>query len=260
MRHQPRKRFGQHFLHDPIVIGKIIRAIDPQPDDFLVEIGPGQGAITRPLLEKAGALHVIELDRDLAARIRDACDNGEGLTVHTADALRFDFSTLCPPGRRMRLVGNLPYNISTPLMFHLLKQRQCVEDMHFMLQKEVVDRMAAGPGSRRYGRLSVMLAAFCRVEPLFDIGPGAFSPPPRVNSSLVRLSPWRQPPFPVADPEAFAGVVRRAFSMRRKTLRNALKGLVSEAAIRAAGCDPSCRPETLSAEQFAAITLQIEPE
>lgn len=258
MKHQPRKRFGQHFLHDPVVIRKIVDAVDPQPGDFLVEIGPGHGAITGPLLERAGSLHVVELDRDLAERLPERCGGGDRLTVHSADALRFDFSTLCPPGRRMRLVGNLPYNISTPLMFHLLEQREHIQDMHFMLQREVVTRMAASPGSRQYGRLSVMLAAFCRVEPLFDIGPGAFNPPPRVYSSVVRLIPWSEPPFPLPCPRAFSDVVRQAFSMRRKTLRNALKRLLPETAILDAGCDPGCRPQTLSAEQFAALARQVQ--
>jgi 16S rRNA (adenine1518-N6/adenine1519-N6)-dimethyltransferase len=255
--HQPRKRFGQHFLHDPSIIGKIVAAIDPQPGDLLVEIGPGQGAITRPLLDRAGSLHVVELDRDLAYRLQETYAGDDRLVVHTADALRFDFASLCPPDRRIRIVGNLPYNVSTPLMFHLLEQRQCIRDMHFMLQKEVVKRMAAPPGSRQYGRLTVMLAAYCRVEHLFDVGPGAFRPPPRVYSSVVRLVPWPELPFPMPAPRVFADVVRRAFSMRRKTLKNALKGMVGEDAIRDAGCDPGCRPETLSAEQFGALAAQL---
>ena len=257
MSHRPRKRFGQHFLHDPSIIGKIVAAIDPQPADVLVEIGPGEGAITRPLLDRAGTLHVVELDRDLADRLRQAYAGDDRLVVHAADALRFDFASLCPPDGRIRLVGNLPYNVSTPLMFHVLEQRRCIRDMHFMLQKEVVRRMVAAPGNRQYGRLTVMLAAYCRVERLFDVGPGAFRPPPRVESSVVRLVPRQKLPFPMPAPGIFADVVRRAFSMRRKTLKNALKGLVEEDAIREAGCDPGCRPETLSAEQFGALAVQI---
>jgi 16S rRNA (adenine1518-N6/adenine1519-N6)-dimethyltransferase len=251
--HRPRKRFGQHFLHDPVVIGKIVAAVDPQPGQPLVEIGPGLGAITAPLLERAGALHVIEIDRDLAARLEaDLGDRGE-LIVHNVDALRFDFASLADPGEALRLVGNLPYNISTPLLFRLLERRECIRDMHFMLQREVVGRMVAEVGSREYGRLTIMLAAWCRVERLFDIGPGAFRPPPRVHSSVVRIIPWLTPPFPVNDPAVFARLVNQAFSRRRKTLKNALEGLLSEPDIRAAGADPRLRPECVTPAMFAAL-------
>jgi len=253
MNHRPRKRFGQHFLHDPVVIGKIITAIDPRPDDFMVEIGPGRGAITAPLLERVGHLQVVELDRDVIDPLRDACAGRGELIVHNADALRFDFAALADGQRRLRVVGNLPYNISTPLLFHLLKQSEAVLDLHFMLQKEVVTRMAAGPGGKDYGRLSIMLAAACRVEHLFDIGPGAFHPPPRVRSAFVRLCPWPETPFPMPDPGCFAEIVNRAFSMRRKTLRNALKSMLSVADIESAGCDPGARPETLAPEDFGRL-------
>lgn len=256
MTHRPRKRFGQHFLHDPGVIRKIVDAIRPLPGQVLVEIGPGTGAITRPLLERAGTLHAVELDRELATALEQRCAGPGELIVHRADALRFDFSELAPADGRIRLVGNLPYNISTPLIFHVLEQRQWIEDMHFMLQQEVVDRMAARPGSRQYGRLTVMLAAACRVERLFSVGPGAFRPPPRVRSAVVRMIPWASPPFDTGDHEVFARLVNRAFSMRRKTLRNALKGILAETEIVAAGVDPGCRAETLEPAAFAALSRQ----
>lgn len=236
-----------------MVIEKILTAIAPKPGQTLVEIGPGQGAITLPLLERAGALHVVEVDRDLCRELRHRCAGQGDLVIHCADALRFDFSGLAPAGTKLRLVGNLPYNISTPLIFHLLEQRAHIQDMHFMLQREVVDRMAARPGTKQYGRLTVMLAAGCRVEPLFHVGPGAFRPPPRVRSSVVRLTPWTDPPFEQGDPEVFAELVRRAFSMRRKTLRNALEGMIPESHIVAAGVDPGCRAETLDPSTFAAL-------
>jgi 16S rRNA (adenine1518-N6/adenine1519-N6)-dimethyltransferase len=253
MIHRPRKRFGQHFLHDPAVIAKIIAAISPAAGERLVEIGPGEGALTLPLLKHGVELTVVELDRDLAARLAARPEAGHTLTVIQADALELELATLTRPGERLRLVGNLPYNISTPLLFRLIAQAGCLRDMHFMLQREVVARMAAGPGSKVYGRLTVMLAATCRVEALFDIGPGAFRPPPRVWSSMVRLVPWSEPPFPIPDPMQFAEVVRRAFGQRRKTLRNALAGLLDVAAIRAAGCDPGARAETLPPEAFARL-------
>ena len=255
MKHQPRKRFGQHFLHDPSVIERILQVVAPIPGERLVEIGPGEGALTLPLLARGARLTAIELDRDLAARLAARPEAGDTLDVVQGDALKIELAELAAPGERLRLVGNLPYNISTPLLFRFIEQLSVIRDMHFMLQREVVERMAAGPGSKTYGRLSVMLAVACRVEPLFDIGPGAFRPPPKVWSSVVRLEPWAEPPFPVPDPRRFAEVVRRAFGQRRKTLRNALSGLVDEDAIRAAGCDPGARAETLPPEAFARLAL-----
>lgn len=253
MQHHPRKRFGQHFLHDRNVIGKILLAIAPQPGDVLVEIGPGLGALTLPLLERCGRLTAVELDRDVIPKLdAAAADKGE-LHVIQGDALKTDFRALAPPGVKIRLVGNLPYNISTPLLFHLLEQSDAIADMHFMLQKEVVQRMAAAPGGRDYGRLTVMLAARCRVEPLFSIGAGAFTPPPKVESAFVRLTPYPAPPFAIADMARFNQLVTQAFGRRRKTLRNALAGLADEAAIRAAGLDPAQRPETLSAADYARL-------
>lgn len=257
MSHRPRRRFGQNFLHDPVVIARILRAIDPAPGQRLVEIGPGRGAITLPLLERAGRLHAVEIDRDLVPLLRAAATGHGELIVHEADALVFDFGALAADGEPLRVVGNLPYNISTPLLFHLLSFAGAIRDMHFMLQKEVVTRMAASPGGKDYGRLTIMLAALCLVQPLFDIGPGAFKPPPRVRSAFVRLVPWPRAPFPMADAEALGRVVRQAFSMRRKTLRNALAPLLSAEAITAAGCDPAARPETLTPADFGRLSLAL---
>ncbi len=249
-----RKRFGQHFLHDAGVIARIVDAIAPAPGQHLVEIGPGQGALTWPVLERAGRLDVVEIDRDLARELAAAATDRGDLRIHTADALQFDFATLAPHGGRcLRVIGNLPYNVSTPLLFHLLTAAPAILDMHFMLQKEVVERMAAGPGSKTYGRLSVMLAAACRVEKLFTVGSGAFRPPPQVDSAIVRLTPWTEPPFPLRDPARFAKLVATAFMHRRKTLRNALATQVEAATFVAAGIDPSRRPETLSPAEFARL-------
>ncbi|MGB5473043.1 MAG: 16S rRNA (adenine(1518)-N(6)/adenine(1519)-N(6))-dimethyltransferase RsmA [Gammaproteobacteria bacterium] len=252
MSHHPRKRFGQNFLHDPAVIENIVAAVRPRPGEQLVEIGPGQGAITLPLLEAAGRLTVIELDRDLIQPLQNRCRATGELTVHNTDALRFDFCSLAD-GAALRIVGNLPYNISTPLLFHLLDQSRCIGDMHFMLQKEVVERMAASPGSGQYGRLSVMLQYRCKVYPLFTIGPGAFTPPPKVDSAFVRLVPFASPPVTLADEAVFATLVRQAFAQRRKTLRNALRDLLEADEIRLAGVDPTARAETLGLEEFAAL-------
>lgn len=253
MQHRPRKRFGQHFLHDRNIIAKILLAVAPRSDDALVEIGPGLGALTLPLLEHCGRLTAVELDRDVIPKLEaNAAGKGQ-LRVLQGDALKTDFRALAPAVRKIRLVGNLPYNISTPLLFHLLAQAEAIADMHFMLQKEVVRRMAAKPGGKDYGRLTVMLAAACQVEPLFTIGTGAFTPPPRVESAFVRLTPYSSPPFVIADTARFAHLVTQAFSHRRKTLRNALRGLADEAAIRAAGLDPGGRPETLSAGDYARL-------
>lgn len=250
--HRARKRFGQHFLHDPHVIERIVAAIDPRHDDRMVEIGPGLGAITLPLLRRLDSLDAIEIDRDAIRHLAGHTDASK-LRIHEADVLEFDFDSLGAGGAKLRVVGNLPYNISTPLLFKLIEQRAAVLDMHFMLQKEVVDRMAARAGEEDYGRLSVMLAPWLRVEPLFDIGPGAFRPPPRVVSTFVRLVPHASPPFQLRAPQRFAAVVAAAFSQRRKTLRNALKPLVSEDQIRSAGIDPGLRAETIEPAAFAAL-------
>ncbi|HSC47438.1 MAG TPA: 16S rRNA (adenine(1518)-N(6)/adenine(1519)-N(6))-dimethyltransferase RsmA [Gammaproteobacteria bacterium] len=256
MQHRPRKRFGQHFLHDPHVIRKIVAAVAPQPGETLVEIGPGRGAITLPLLECCQALTAVELDRDVIPLLEAAAAGKGELHIIQGDALATDLAALAPAGGKIRLVGNLPYNISTPLLFHFLEQAEHIADMHFMLQKEVVRRMAAPPGGKEYGRLTVMLAARCQVEPLFNIGAGAFSPPPKVESAFVRLVPYARAPFPMDDPRRFAGIVTQAFSHRRKTLRNALAGLVDETAIRDAGIDPKARPETLSAADYGRLAAE----
>jgi len=256
MRHQARKRFGQNFLHDPAVIQRIVQAINPRPGERLVEIGPGKGAITFPLLAACKHLEVIELDRDLVQPLAEKAPAFGELVIYQQDALSFDFASLADGGQ-VRTTGNLPYNISTPLLFHLIAQSNSIKDMHFMLQKEVVDRMAAAPGSRDYGRLSVMIQYRCKVEPLFHVGPGAFQPAPRVDSTFVRLTPWSQPQVAVKDSACLERLVRQAFSQRRKTLRNTLKNLLSEQAIRATGTDPSARPESISLEQYAALANEL---
>lgn len=248
-----KKRYGQHFLHDPGTIDRIVRAIAPAPGDRLVEVGPGRGAITAPLLAALGELDVIEIDADVVPRLQERCRGLGKLRVHLADALEFDLRALRGSGPQLRLVGNLPYNISTPLLFRFIAQLDAIADMHFMLQKEVVARMAARPGNKDYGRLTVMLAPWVRVEPLFDIGTGAFSPPPRVVSTFFALHPCSEPPFEVGSHEAYARVVAAAFSQRRKTLRNSLAALLDTEAIAAAGIDPGARPETLRPAQFAAL-------
>jgi 16S rRNA (adenine1518-N6/adenine1519-N6)-dimethyltransferase len=254
-----KKRYGQHFLHDPGTIERIVRAIDPQPGERLVEVGPGRGAITLPLLQRAGAVEAIEIDRDVLPLLEQRCEGAGRLNVHVADALEFDFRALRGGGPPLRLVGNLPYNVSTPLLFHFISQLDAFADMHFMLQKEVVQRMAAGPGSGDYGRLTVMLAPHVAVEPLFDIGTGAFQPAPKVVSTFFRLRPHAQPPFEIADRDAYARVVAAAFSRRRKTLRNALEGVLDVDGIRAAGVDPGLRAETLAPERFAALAALVAP-
>ena len=253
MSHTPRKRFGQHFLHDPACIARIVEVIKPARDDLMVEIGPGRGALTAPLLAQLDRLHAVELDRDLAKSLRQRFPEDK-LTLHRADALKFDFAALGTPPRLLRVVGNLPYNISTPLLFKLLEQRHRIADMHFMLQREVVERMAAAPGSKRYGRLTVMLSFYATIEPLFDIGPGAFNPPPRVWSSVVRLIPRPMPLAALADPALFARLVASVFSQRRKTLANGLKHWLTREQISSLDIDPGVRGETLSPETFAALT------
>jgi 16S rRNA (adenine1518-N6/adenine1519-N6)-dimethyltransferase len=330
--HQPRKRFGQNFLHDPWVIQRILDAVNAQPGQHLVEIGPGQGAITAGLLQMAGALDVIELDRDLIAPLAERF-NGQvidpvtdpitdqvtdpvtnqaidqqsmvevdhqpppRLRIHNADALTFKLCNLLAAGsrrrqslgptdslqdaadrssqdqgpnrdldpglnhpgqaqrteHRLRLIGNLPYNISTPLLFHFIDQADCIQDMHLMLQKEVVDRITAEPGTKVYGRLSVMVQTFCSAERLFLVSAGAFHPAPKVSSAVVRLQPHRPSPYPLSDPCWHARIVAAAFAQRRKTLRNSLSGLVSTQQMQALEIDPGARAETLSVNQFATL-------
>jgi len=255
MKHIPRKRFGQNFLTDQAVLHAIIRAIDPQPDEVMVEIGPGLGAMTRLLLESLKHLHVVELDRDLVARLQKSFTPAQA-TVHAGDALQFDFSTIpVPPGQKLRVVGNLPYNISSPLLFHLASLAPQVHDQHFMLQKEVVERMVAPPGGKEFGRLSVMLQWRYHMELLFIVPPTAFEPPPRVESAIVRMIPIAQPL--ACDQGLLEQVVQKAFAQRRKVIRNGLAGMFTENDLIDAGVDPQARPETVPVEQFVALAHRL---
>ncbi|GAB2504352.1 16S rRNA (adenine(1518)-N(6)/adenine(1519)-N(6)) -dimethyltransferase RsmA [Pseudoxanthomonas sangjuensis] len=248
-----KKQLGQHFLHERGFIEKIVLAVNPQPGDRLVEIGPGQGAITFPLLDRHGELTVIEFDRDLIFPLTEAARAHGTLEVIHRDVLEVDFTRLASDGRKLRLVGNLPYNLSSPILFHALEHAAAIVDMHFMLQKEVVDRMAAEPGSKVYGRLSVMLQAHCRVVPLLTVPPGAFRPPPKVDSAVVRLLPKPASEIGVRDPKRFEEVVRAAFGQRRKTLRNALSGTCTAEQIEAAGLRPDARAEQIEVEGFVKL-------
>ena len=254
--HVPRKRFGQHFLHDPGILRRIVEVIAPQPGQRIVEIGPGEGALTLPLLRATGKLTAIELDRDLIAPLREKAHDIGVIDIVNADVLTVDFSRLAD-GAPIRLVGNLPYNISTPILFHCLEHAAAIADMHFMLQKEVVDRMAAAPGSKTYGRLSVMLQLRCTVEPLLKVPPGAFRPPPKVDSAVVRLVPLPASALPDVDFATVANVVRAAFGQRRKTLANALSRIMDADAITAAGIDPRIRAEQLVPLDFIALAKTI---
>ncbi len=266
-KHKPRKRFGQNFLQDNSVISRLVEAINPQAQDNMVEIGPGQAALTKPLLERLDQLHAVELDRDLIALLN--AFEYPGLTVHASDALKFDFSSLLQE-QPLRVVGNLPYNISTPLIFHLLGYEDRIQDMHFMLQLEVVDRLAASPGSKTYGKLSVITQYLCEVHKLFNVPPGAFFPPPKVMSAIVRLKP-RPYSVKAVDEEQFKRVVSISFSQRRKTLRNNLKQLLTTAQLDSLQAqletssdlnfELSLRPEQLSVTDFvqlANLVLEIE--
>ena len=248
-----RKRFGQHFLHDRAVVRRIVDAIAPRPGELILEIGPGRGALTFPLLASGCELHVVEIDRDLAAALRERTSHHPNLVVHEADALALDLARIAPPPRRLRVTGNLPYNISTPLVFRLLAALPRIREMYLMLQREVVNRMVSPPGARAYGRLSVMVQLDCEVERILAVGSGAFSPAPRVESAVVRLRPRPRAMLGPATRERFEAIVRACFSRRRKTLRNALRGLCGEPAIDAAGLDPGVRPEVLTIDEFAAL-------
>jgi 16S rRNA (adenine1518-N6/adenine1519-N6)-dimethyltransferase len=252
-----RKRFGQHFLHERGVIDRIVAAIDPKPGEHIVEIGPGLGAITTPLLQRLGSLDVIEIDRDAIAELRERTTSLGTLIVHEADALDFDLKKLGGTANALRVVGNLPYNISTPLLFRLIEQLEQIHDMHFMLQKEVVDRITAAPGDDAYGRLTVMLAPHVTAQALFDIGPGSFRPPPKVVSTFFRLTPHQSKPFAVGDRIAYAQVVSAAFAQRRKTLRNALGKLLTDVEIRSAGVDPALRAEVIAPAAYATLAATL---
>ena len=250
---RPRKRFGQHFLHDPAVLERILGALAPGPADRVVEIGPGRGALTEYLLSThCRTLDAVEIDRDLAALLRERFAAEPRFALHQADALQFDFAALAAErGGRLRVVGNLPYNISTPLLFHLIESAPAIIDLHVMLQREVIERMAAAPGEGAYGRLTVMINPWVDVESLFEVGPGAFQPPPRVWSAVARVTVRPAPRFAVHP--RYAAVVAGAFAHRRKTLRNALRGQVTPQQIERCGIDPSARPETLAPEMFNAL-------
>ena len=271
---KPRKRFGQNFLQDPAIINQILAAIAPQAGDRLVEIGPGRGAITQALLRQAGQLDVVELDRDLIEPLRRACQGLGQLTIHQADALTFELCSLAGPNGhggaghapenenlchffhakgKVRVVGNLPYNISTPLLFRFLDQKACIQDLHLMLQKEVVERIVAPPGSRTYGRLSVMVQTWCQVQALFDIPSQAFFPAPKVQSAFLRLLPLDPAPLAPRNRRHHAQLVALAFSQRRKTLRNSLKGLVRPADFARLNLDPGQRAEELPVSAFVEL-------
>lgn len=255
--HRARKRFGQNFLHDGGVIDRIQRAIHPKAGERLLEIGPGQGALTGGLVDSGAQLDVIELDKDLIPLLKLRFGLKPNFRLHEGDALKFDFSTLEVAPRSLRVVGNLPYNISTPLIFHLLEQAVLIRDMHFMLQKEVVDRITAEPNTKEYGRLSVMMQYYCKPTFLFEVPPGAFNPPPKVTSAVFRLEPYVTKPIIAKDEKALARLVAHVFTQRRKTLRNSLKGMLAEDAFERAGVDPMARPETLSLSAFVALADQM---
>ena len=250
----PRKRFGQHFLTAHEVIEQIVAAIAPQPTDIIVEIGPGRGAITDPLARSGANLHAVEFDRDLVESLRHRYATNDRVTIHQDDALRFDFATL---GNNLRIAGNLPYNISTPLLFHLLQFPAHVQDAHFMLQKEVVDRMGAEPGGKQYGRLTIMLGCRMQVVPLFDVSPDAFSPPPKVMSSVVRLAPLAPKNIDIEDVGVLDRIVKTAFSQRRKTLRNALSGVADDSDFAALSLGAGDRPERIPISGWVALANRI---
>ncbi len=252
MSHKPRKRFGQNFLQDQNIIQRIVGALRAKEGDRVVEIGPGLGALTAPLIEALGKVEVVEIDRDLVERLQRNFSS-DVLTIHSGDALKFDFRELAG-NSKLRIIGNLPYNISTPLLFHLMDQLDVIQDIHCMLQKEVIDRMAAQPGDSNYGRLSIMLQYHCKIDKLFMVGPGAFNPPPKVDSAVARLVPHVKPPVDIDNYKAFGQLVTLAFTQRRKTLRNALKKTLSAEQIESLGINPAARPETLSLANFAALS------
>ncbi|GHC22580.1 16S rRNA (adenine(1518)-N(6)/adenine(1519)-N(6))-dimethyltransferase RsmA [Aidingimonas halophila] len=251
--HRARKRFGQNFLRDPGIISRIVRAIAPREEDRLIEIGPGQGALTEPLLEAAGHLEVIELDRDLIPGLRVQFFRYPGFVIHEGDALKMDYAALKGEGPGLRVVGNLPYNVATPLIIRLMESGAAIADMHFMLQQEVVERLAASPGGAQWGRLSVMAQYHCRVESLFTVPPEAFVPRPKVDSAIVRLTPHAELPCVAEDENLLFDVVREAFGQRRKTLRNNLKGRLSSTAWEQLSIDPGRRPQTLTVEEYVRI-------
>lgn len=252
--HAARKRFGQHFLHDKQIIQRLIDIIAPQRNEHFVEIGPGQGALTVPILKIIGNMDAIEIDRDLIPHLKMRCADKGNLIVHAVDALEFNFGMLFKPNEPLRVIGNLPYNISTPLIFHLLEFAACITDMHFMLQKEVVDRITAEPNDKAYGRLSIMVQYHCKTAALFDVPPAAFYPPPQVESKIIRLIPHKNIPYLAKDYQHFTAIVREAFSHRRKTLRNSLKELMPDEKWQQIGIDSQRRPEQLNVQDYVTIS------
>lgn len=248
-----KKRFGQHFLRDTGIIHKIVQALDPKPTDCLIEIGPGLGALTQPLLQKTGQLHVIEIDRDVIPELERIGSQYGALTIHQQDALTVDLSSFSHKPNSIRLIGNLPYNISSPLLFHVLTFSDLIDDMYFMLQKEVVDRICAQPGDTNYGRLSVMIQYMCNVRKLFDVNPACFAPPPKVMSSVLCLKPYREKPAVAEDEALLAEIVRLAFGQRRKTLRNTLKEYCDEAGFQYLNINPQSRAQDLSVSDFVSL-------
>ncbi len=252
-----RKRFGQHLLSNPNTINNIVKVIHPKKDDRLVEIGPGRGAISVPILKNVGSLQAIEIDRDIAREVAERCKNFGNLEIHLGDVLRFDFNKLASISKPIRLFGNLPYNISTPLLFHLLKFSDCIIDMHFMLQKEVVDRITALAGDSNYSRLSIMVQASYKVESLFNISPSEFSPPPKVNSSFMRLNPTDKFQKQINDKIIFAKLVETAFQQRRKTIKNSLSKIVTEEQLAKANIQTTQRPQEVSIQQYIQLSNEL---
>ena len=255
--HTARKRFGQNFLHDDYIIDSIVAAIAPQADDNIVEIGPGLGALTEPVAEKVNCLNVVELDRDLAERLEKHPFLRDKLNITQADAMQFDFGQLACEGKQLRVFGNLPYNISTPLMFHLFSFADKIKDMHFMLQKEVVNRLCAGPNSKAYGRLTVMAQYYCKVIPVLEVPPSAFKPAPKVDSAVVRLEPYDVPPFVAKSLKILNQVCSMAFNQRRKTIRNGLRDLLSAEQLQEIGIDITKRAENITIEEYVNIANYI---
>ncbi|MCL1126864.1 16S rRNA (adenine(1518)-N(6)/adenine(1519)-N(6))-dimethyltransferase RsmA [Shewanella surugensis] len=251
--HTARKRFGQNFLTDQNIINSIVGAISPDNEHIMVEIGPGLGALTEPVADGIEKLTVVELDRDLVERLKSHPTLKHKLVIHQGDALKFDFSQLVQSDKQLKVFGNLPYNISTPLMFHLFEFSQYIKNMHFMLQKEVVLRLSASPGTKAYGRLTVMAQYFCQIMPVLEVPPGSFTPAPKVDSAVVRLVPFKTKPFPCQDVEVLRHLTMTAFNMRRKTLRNNLKQIISDADFELLGIDSTRRPEQISVEEYVAL-------
>ena len=256
--HKPRKRFGQNFLHDQNVLAQMVQAINPTSGEHLVEIGPGEGALTIPLLTLHGKLTAIELDRDLAPALKKKCQPTGQLQLFQGDAMKFDYARLASTTDKIRIIGNLPYNISTPILFHLSNHASIIEDMHVLLQKEVANRITATPGNKQYGRLSVMMQVIFNATHLFNVEPDAFRPPPKVQSTFIRLSPHQQPVVQLKHKENLSHVVSAAFSQRRKTLRNSLQTLLDTRQIKQADIDPTRRAETLTLQEFSRLANMLE--